>query len=207
VAACIDAAVGLIAPDAHQSLKDIGTDAYHRRRLGQTVCDCRLASVGVGSAAFAHALAASGEDGLQPVVVGVAERPVVRLSISHDPVAPYTVVGGVVAVLQRHLGDDLRAPVVHVDLFKRAMGITPADAAGSEDLVEPLDDESGLDTGQLEATAGIGAQRFGWEGGLDGLHLILVQHGTPPVWYMGPGGGGGGLTSAAALNVRRRLAK
>ena len=45
--------------------------------------------------------------------------------------------------------------------------------------VRPLDDGwrlGSLDTGQLEAAAGVAAQRLRWEGGLEGLDLILSQY-------------------------------
>jgi hypothetical protein len=56
------------------------------------------------------------------------------------------------------------------------VGVSPADAAGVEDLVEPLDDVGSLAVGELEASTGIAAQALGWEGGHEILHLILGQH-------------------------------
>jgi hypothetical protein len=99
----------------------------------------------------------------------------------------------------------LGAPVVRADLLERRVDVAPADAAATEDLVEPLDDEGSFDRGQLETTAGIGAQRLGWEWGLDRLHLILGQHGTPPIWYVGPPRGGG--TETGRRPVKRERAR
>jgi hypothetical protein len=101
--------------------------ADHRGGLGEPIDDRRLAGVGEGRAALAQSLAPAGEDGLAPVVV--------RAAIAEGPV-----VGGREAILEGDLGDDLRPPVVGVQLLERAVGIAPADAAGAEDLVQPLDD-------------------------------------------------------------------
>jgi len=49
------------------------------------------------------------------------------------------------AILEGDLGDDLRPPVVGVQFLKRAVDVAPADAAGAEDLVQPLDDVGGFD--------------------------------------------------------------
>jgi hypothetical protein len=94
-------------------------------------------------------------------------------------IAAGAVVGGWEVELGGDLGDNLRPAVVGVQLLERAVGIPPADAAGAEDLVQPLDDGwrlGSLDTGQLEAPAGVAAQRLRREGGLEGLDLILSQH-------------------------------
>ena len=99
----------------------------------------------------------------------IAEGPIVGLGIPHYLIAASAIVGGGEAVLEGNLGDDLRSPVVGVQLLEWAVGIAPADAAGAEDLVQPLDDGwrlGGLDAGQLEATAGVAAQRLRREGGL-----------------------------------------
>ena len=177
----VSASAVSIAPDAHQSLEDLGAHADHRGGLGQPIGDRRLAGIGEDGATLAQALAPAGEDGLAPVVVraAIAEGPVVGLGIPHDLVTTCTIVGGREAVLEGNLGDDLRSPVVGVHLLGRAVGIAPADAAGAEDLVESPDDGwrlGSLDAGELEAAAGVAAEGLGWEGGLEGLDLILGQY-------------------------------
>ena len=50
------------------------------------------------------------------------------------------VFGATEAVLKSDLGDDFHAPAVGLHLVKRAVDVPPANAAGAEDLVQPLDD-------------------------------------------------------------------
>ena len=64
--------------------------------------------------------------------------------------------------------------MVGVQLLELAADVVPADAAGAKNLVQPLDDGwrlGSLDTGELEAAAGVAAQRLRREGGLKGAWI------------------------------------
>ena len=92
--------------------------------------------------------------------------PVVGLCVPYDATAACVSV-----VLQRDLGDDLA-----VDLLEWGVGEAPACAAVTEDFVQALDDVGGFDRYELEAAAGISAQRFGWERCLYCLDLFCAKH-------------------------------
>jgi hypothetical protein len=109
----------------------------------------------------------------------VAEDPPASLGIPYHLLTASTIVVGVEPVLEGDPGDGLHPLVVRVKFLERAVGVGPADAAGAEDLVQSLDDGwrlGSLDAGQLEAAAGVAAERLRREGGLDGLYLILGQY-------------------------------